>query len=99
MRREGDSNPRNPLEVYTLSRRASSATRASLRKTIAKIEIIFERTKFLVRKVRRSFGNVSYLRITMVSDDNIAALEMSRLGPSSVCLALNLAKALVSLLR
>ena len=30
MRRERDSNPRNPLGVYTLSRRASSTTRASL---------------------------------------------------------------------
>ena len=30
MRREGDSNPRYPLGVYTLSRRASSTTRASL---------------------------------------------------------------------
>ena len=29
-RRERDSNPRNPLGVYTLSRRASSTTRASL---------------------------------------------------------------------
>ena len=28
MRREGDSNPRNALGVYTLSRRASSTTRA-----------------------------------------------------------------------
>ena len=28
-RREGDSNPRYPLGVYTLSRRASSTTRAS----------------------------------------------------------------------
>ena len=31
MRREGDSNPRNALGVYTLSRRASSTTRAPLR--------------------------------------------------------------------
>ena len=30
MRREGDSNPRNAFGVYTLSRRASSTTRASL---------------------------------------------------------------------
>ncbi len=30
VRREGDSNPRNAFDVYTLSRRASSATRASL---------------------------------------------------------------------
>ena len=30
LRREGDSNPRYPLGVYTLSRRASSTTRASL---------------------------------------------------------------------
>ena len=29
-RREGDSNPRYAFDVYTLSRRASSATRASL---------------------------------------------------------------------
>ena len=28
-RKEGDSNPRTPLEDYTLSRRASSATPAS----------------------------------------------------------------------
>lgn len=28
-RREGDSNPRTALDGYTLSRRASSATRAS----------------------------------------------------------------------
>ena len=28
MRKEGDSNPRFPLGEYTLSRRASSATRA-----------------------------------------------------------------------
>ena len=30
LRREGDSNPRYALGVYTLSRRASSTTRASL---------------------------------------------------------------------
>ena len=30
LRREGDSNPRTALDGYTLSRRASSATRASL---------------------------------------------------------------------
>ena len=30
LRREGDSNPRNAFDVYTLSRRASSATRAPL---------------------------------------------------------------------
>ena len=30
LRRERDSNPRNAFDVYTLSRRASSATRASL---------------------------------------------------------------------
>ncbi len=30
LRREGDSNPRYAFDVYTLSRRASSATRASL---------------------------------------------------------------------
>ncbi len=30
LRREGDSIPRNAFDVYTLSRRASSATRASL---------------------------------------------------------------------
>ena len=29
LRKEGDSNPRYPLGVYTLSRRASSTTRAS----------------------------------------------------------------------
>ena len=29
LRKEGDSNPRNALDVYTLSRRASSTTRAS----------------------------------------------------------------------
>ena len=31
LRREGDSNPRYPLGVYTLSRRASSTTPASIR--------------------------------------------------------------------
>ena len=30
VRREGDSNPRYAFDVYTLSRRASSTTRASL---------------------------------------------------------------------
>ena len=30
LRRDGDSNPGNPFGVYTLSRRASSTTRASL---------------------------------------------------------------------
>ena len=30
LRREGDSNPRYAFDVYTLSRRASSTTRASL---------------------------------------------------------------------
>ena len=29
LRKEGDSNPRNALGVYTLSRRASSTARAS----------------------------------------------------------------------
>ena len=32
-RRDGDSNPGYPLGVYTLSRRASSTTRASLQST------------------------------------------------------------------
>ena len=32
-RREGDSNPRNPFGVHTISNRASSATRAPLRKS------------------------------------------------------------------
>ena len=32
LRREGDSNPWNPLEVYTLSRRASSTTPAPLQR-------------------------------------------------------------------
>ena len=31
MRKEGDSNPRNAFDVLTLSRRASSATRAPFR--------------------------------------------------------------------
>ena len=31
LRSEGDSNPRNAFDVYTLSRRASSTTRAPLR--------------------------------------------------------------------
>ena len=35
MRRDGDSNPGNPFGVYTLSRRASSTTRASLPWAIA----------------------------------------------------------------
>ena len=34
MRREGDSNPRYAFGVYTLSRRASSTTRAPLLKRI-----------------------------------------------------------------
>ena len=33
MRKEGDSNPRYAFDVYTLSRRASSATRASFPET------------------------------------------------------------------
>ena len=43
LRREGDSNPRYAFGVYTLSRRASSATRASLLLALA--------------KVRKNFGN------------------------------------------
>ena len=34
-RREWDSNPRYPCEVYTLSKRAPSATRPSLRSTVS----------------------------------------------------------------
>ena len=37
MRKEGDSNPRFPLGEYTLSRRASSATRAPFRVSDCKI--------------------------------------------------------------
>ena len=41
-RKEGDSNPRNALGVYTLSRRASSTTRAPfLSKSFAKVVILF----------------------------------------------------------
>ena len=39
MRREGDSNPRNAFDVYTLSRRASSATRASLLGLMLRLDI------------------------------------------------------------
>ena len=39
-RRKGDSNPRNALDVYTLSRRASSTTRAFLL-SICDCKIIF----------------------------------------------------------
>ena len=35
LRRDGDSNPGNPFGVYTLSRRASSTTRASLHCALA----------------------------------------------------------------
>ena len=38
-RREGDSNPRNAFDVYTLSRRASSATRASLLGLMLRLDI------------------------------------------------------------
>ena len=53
MRREGDSNPRYAFDVYTLSRRASSATRASLlllsyRKADAKVRIIIGICKFFL---------------------------------------------------
>ena len=37
LRRDGDSNPGNPFGVYTLSRRASSTTRASLPRTPVRI--------------------------------------------------------------
>ena len=37
LRKEGDSNPRFPLGEYTLSRRASSATRAPFRVSDCKI--------------------------------------------------------------
>ena len=37
-RRKGDSNPRNPFGVYSLSRRASSTTPAFLQIAGAKIE-------------------------------------------------------------
>ena len=37
-RKEGDSNPRNPFGVYSLSRRASSTTPASFQIAGAKIE-------------------------------------------------------------
>ena len=44
-RREGDSNPRYPLGVYTLSRRASSTTRAPLLVRGAKVREVFGITK------------------------------------------------------
>ena len=45
LRREGDSNPRYPLGVYTLSRRASSTTRAPLLVRGAKVREVFGITK------------------------------------------------------
>ncbi len=48
LRRERDSNSRYPLGVHTLSRRASSATRASLpRKGTANIDKFFKKRIFL----------------------------------------------------
>ena len=41
LRREGDSNPRYAFDVYTLSRRASSATRASLQISVDKGSVFF----------------------------------------------------------
>ena len=46
LRREGDSNPRYPLGVYTLSRRASSTTRAPLLVRGAKVREVFGITKY-----------------------------------------------------
>ena len=44
MRRLRDSNPRYPLEVYTLSRRAPSTTRTSLQFIrVAKVRIIYSK--------------------------------------------------------
>ena len=40
LRRDGDSNPGNPFGVYTLSRRASSTTRASLLRASRRFFII-----------------------------------------------------------
>ena len=45
-RSEGDSNPRCAFDAYTLSRRASSATRASLQKSVTKILYFFFVTDF-----------------------------------------------------
>ena len=39
LRSEGDSNPRNAFDVYTLSRRASSTTRAPLHARFASAKL------------------------------------------------------------
>ena len=48
-RRDRDSNPGNAFDVYTLSRRASSATRASLL-AIAGAKVIILSEKWRVKK-------------------------------------------------
>ena len=53
LRRDGDSNPGYPLGVYTLSRRASSTTRAPLLIRSAKIEEVFGITKFQTNFISR----------------------------------------------
>ena len=59
-RSEGDSNPRTGFADYTLSRRASSTTRASLQrgfsKTSANIIIFFLFTPFFLRFLQEFFS-------------------------------------------
>ena len=64
LRRDGDSNPGNPFGVYTLSRRASSTTRASLHcapvrsKSISATKVLhFSQIRKSLRKI---FANFRY---------------------------------------
>jgi hypothetical protein len=60
LRRDGDSNPRYPLGAYTLSRRASSTTRASL--------LIMYAAFKTGRKIRKYFYKTTCYEISPASD-------------------------------
>ena len=63
MRRERDSNPRYPLEVHTLSRRANSATLASLLKLCG---FLFSRSKVVkkpIEKLLAHFANQTFIEM------------------------------------
>ena len=68
-RKDGDSNPGDPLEVYTLSRRARSATPASFHCSGAKIEIILiSQSTYFIFSWFRQIWNITPLKMVIHGD-------------------------------
>ena len=82
MRRERDSNPRYTLGVYTLSRRASSTTRASLqfkRRFLGKRAQITKKKSLTLLSLCKITEIIDYLlfQVQIIFKKTLFALKMS----------------------